>query len=206
MKSQELSNREQWLNKATNLVRPYFKAAGRELHHSIRISVGFPLGGFEKIAGQCFARRVSKDNTNEIFLSPLIDDAWRAFDILVHELCHAQDDCVSGHGKAFGELARALHLEGKLTATIGGEAFKREFADVMKALGDYPHAALRPERVKRQGTRQVKCQCKTCGYTARTTAKWLDALGAPLCPCNEQPMEVKTGKASALFVPLKKAA
>ena len=39
-------------------------------------------------------------------------------------------------------------------------------------------------------TRMVKCQCGDCAYTVRTTRKWLDELGPPLCPCNSEPMEV----------------
>lgn len=39
-------------------------------------------------------------------------------------------------------------------------------------------------------TRLVKVQCGSCAYTARTTRKWLDELGPPLCPCNHEPMEV----------------
>ncbi len=34
----------------------------------------------------------------------------------------------------------------------------------------------------------VKAECSACGYIVRTTAKWLDSLGAPLCPCNGEPM------------------
>ena len=35
---------------------------------------------------------------------------------------------------------------------------------------------------KPQGTRLLKCECAVCGYTARTTAKWLNGPGAPICP------------------------
>lgn len=33
-----------------------------------------------------------------------------------------------------------------------------------------------------------KVACEACGYTARAAAKWLDTHGAPLCPCNGEPM------------------
>lgn len=33
-----------------------------------------------------------------------------------------------------------------------------------------------------------KVECEGCGYVGRVTAKWLDRYGAPLCPCNGDPM------------------
>ncbi|QOE32760.1 hypothetical protein CPT_Mano_028 [Achromobacter phage Mano] len=33
----------------------------------------------------------------------------------------------------------------------------------------------------KQSTRLIKCTCSSCGYTVRTTQKWLD-VGAPHCP------------------------
>jgi hypothetical protein len=180
-------NRETWLNNAMQALKPYFTSAGASLHGDIRIAVGFPLGGFEKIAGQCFKRDVSKDKTNEIFISPLIDDPWRALDILVHELIHASDNCFSGHNKHFASIARALGLEGKPTTTFGGDDFKRRYKTLIAKLGDYPHQALQPSKIKRQGARLLKCECPVCGYIARVTNKWIENAGAPICPtCEEQ--------------------
>ena len=45
------------------------------------------------------------------------------------------------------------------------------------------------EHAGQQSTRMVKVVCAGCGYTARTTRKWLDEAGAPICPCNQEPME-----------------
>lgn len=44
-----------------------------------------------------------------------------------------------------------------------------------------------------QTTRMRKCWCEKCGYTIRTTAKWL-ATGVPLCPCNGETMKVEPPK------------
>jgi hypothetical protein len=38
----------------------------------------------------------------------------------------------------------------------------------------------------------IKCACPSCGYTARTTRKWLDAAGAPVCPTDNETMEVQS--------------
>lgn len=185
----ERNNRETWLNRATHALRPTFRALALPLHKDVRVSVGFPLGGFEKIAGQCFKREVSKDRHNEIFVSPLIDDATKALAVLVHELLHAADNCASGHDRTFETRARALALEGKPTNTTGGKPFKRFHGALLRTLGRYPHASLRPSKVKRDGTRLLKVACPECGYTCRITRKWLDQAGAPICPTDETAME-----------------
>jgi hypothetical protein len=38
-------------------------------------------------------------------------------------------------------------------------------------------------------TRLLKAICGDCAYTVRVTRRWLDELGAPLCPCNREPLE-----------------
>lgn len=184
----ERNNRETWLNHAVRLLRPIFAGAGAPLHDKIRIAVGFPLGGFEKIAGQCFKQEVSRDRHNEIFISPLIDDATKALGVLTHELIHAQDDCKSGHGRAFAKRAETLGLEGKPTHAGAGSTFKQRYATLLERLGPYPHAALRPSKVKRQGTRLLKCECPECGYVCRVTAKWIKEAGAPICPTDRVAM------------------
>ena len=35
---------------------------------------------------------------------------------------------------------------------------------------------------EKQGTRLLKCRCASCGYTVRTTRKWLDLAGPPTGP------------------------
>lgn len=37
------------------------------------------------------------------------------------------------------------------------------------------------------GSRLIKCQCGRCGYTVRTTAKWIE-VGHPICPTDNVPM------------------
>lgn len=186
--AKERDNRETWLNAAVHLLRPDFAEMKARLHTDIRVSVGFPLGGFEKIAGQFFKREVSKDQHNEIFISPLIDDSCEALGVLVHELIHAQDNGASGHNKHFEAIARRFDLEGKPTATTIGAPFKRRCSPLLKRLGKYPHASLRPSKVKRQGTRLIKCECPKCGYICRVTAKWINAAGTPICPTDRRPM------------------
>jgi hypothetical protein len=46
---------------------------------------------------------------------------------------------------------------------------------------DYPQPEVRTEE-KKQTTFLIKCHCEKCGYTVRTTARWLDQFGPPICP------------------------
>lgn len=105
-------------------------------------------------------------------------------------------NCENGHKGNFTRIARAIGLEGKMTATHAGEALGRILADVAADLGDYPHAALTPalSGVKKQSTRMIKVVCPEDGYIVRTTAKWLE-VGMPSCPCGTQmEAEIKEDK------------
>lgn len=198
------TTREAWLLQAIEALRPRFIEVGMPLPAAIRISVGFGHGAKREsatILGQCWAARASADNVPTVFISPELDDTARVLDVLLHELIHVADDCTSGHKGAFAEAATRLGLEGKMTATTAGVALAAEMMTLAASLGDYAHAKLMVQpkgalvpvgpdgqpvpRIhsgpKTQGTRMLKVVCPCCGYTVRTTAKWL-AIGAPLCP------------------------
>lgn len=133
----------------------------------------------------------------EIFISPALAEHGVVLSTLAHELVHATVGLAAKHGKAFKQCALEIGLEGKMTATHAGEKLALRLNTIARELGTYPHDVLKGATAtngeKKQGTRLIKVECACCGYTARTTAKWLD-LGAPLCPnrtCDnfEQPME-----------------
>ena len=177
--------REEWLNAALTALRPWFKdRANATIPLDARVSVGFPGGGSaRKRIGECWARRMSKDNVNEIFISPVLQDPVRMLDVLVHEAVHAVDDCASGHKDAFKQIARAVGLEGKMTATHAGEELKGELDRIIKTLPALTHGALDLSTRKKQPTRLVKLECDNCGMLLRTTMKWLEQTGEPNCAC-----------------------
>jgi hypothetical protein len=129
---------------------------------------------------------------------------------LLHELIHAADDCQPGHKGAFAEAATRLGFEGPMTRTPPGLGLTADVMTLAEALGQFPHARLdpprptcpspsRPERPPapdpggkvhsgpgKQGTRMIELTAACCGYTVRTTRKWLDER-YPLCP-HGQPM------------------
>jgi hypothetical protein len=59
--------------------------------------------------------------------------------------------------------------------------------EIVSRIGEYPHASLSPadRPFKRDSTRLIKVVCPQCGYTCRTTRKWL-AVGFPRCPHGDQ--------------------
>lgn len=176
--------REQWLKKLVTALRPMFKKVDAPIPKDVLVSVGFPSRGgvaARKLTiGQCWT---PNKKTPQIFISPLLADAVKVADVMVHELVHAAVGCEHGHKAPFARVAKALGLEGKMTATIAGKELKAKLATITKKLGKYPHEKLTPGTgIKKQTTRLVKAECPGCGYVARITRKWIDEVGLPICP------------------------
>lgn len=206
----ETMTRESWLLEAIELLRPRFEAAGLPIPEKIRVSVGFGFGARResaRVIGQCWARSQSDDGVNAVFISPELENTARVLDVLIHELIHAGDDCQNGHKAAFKKVAVAVGLTGQMTATVATPELAADMKELAAKIGEYPHAKLYTEpriRIqpkegpgedgpeeepgpvssgpKKQGTRMHKVICLDCGYTVRTTAKWI-AVGLPVCPC-----------------------
>jgi hypothetical protein len=188
-------SREDWLNAAIAALRPLFSARGYTVPDKVRVSCGWTSKGSRGTRiGECWPSESSKDGAFEVFISPKIDAQLDVVAILVHELVHPTVGLKEKHNRRFKKCATAMNLTGKMTATVPDEQFTANVLNpVLAKIGvPYPHGALSHNPLsKTQTTRMLKCECKDCGYTVRTTAKWLDEVGAPLCPCNEERMEVK---------------
>jgi hypothetical protein len=203
----EGTTREAWLHAAIDVFRPRFEAIGMALPERIHVSVGFGYGAKVEskiILGQTWARCTSEDGVNHLFISPREGDPAAILVTLLHELIHVADDCASGHKGAFAEAATRLGFCGPMTATPPSVDLAAELITIAEALGPFPHAALNPTAVPvpvpvppggeagpavpthsgpgKQGTRMIKLTAAgCCGYTVRTTRKWLDE-GLPKCP------------------------
>ena len=181
--------REQWLMAGIASLRAVFRDAGHEIPPNVRATCGWPsksaLATKKQRIGECWADSMSAGNQFEIFISPSLADPVRVLDVLAHELVHATVGLAAKHGKMFKQCAQGIGLEGKMTATHAGEKLEKRLNTIADGLGAYPHDVLRGATAtngeKKQGTRLIKVECSCCGYTARTTAKWLEH-GAPLCP------------------------
>ena len=180
------TNREDWLSAAVSELRPFFDAVGAPLPANVRVTCGFPSNAKRSGAiGECWADTASADKTFEVLISPVLDDPFRVFDVLVHELCHSTAGAMN-HGLNFQRAASAMHLVPSAgpkawKATGPGPSFIPTFGAIVDSLGVYPHAALTMSKRKVQTTRMLKAVCPSCGYTVRLTSKWA-ALGLPSCP------------------------
>lgn len=134
----------------------------------------------------------------------------------IHELGHVLAGFEAGHGKAWKEACNQLglrkilaggtnyqliHFEPKLREAIASLEKPQDGAPVVS----FSNAGLLPKpcvsavgsrggktrgTVARKGkTYLVKCECSECGYTVRTTQKWLD-VGLPICPVDKIGMDI----------------
>lgn len=187
--------REGWLNAVALEMAPWFKAESHPLP-TVRMAVGFTSTGKRgRRIGECWTDTASADGAHEIFIRPDQDDALTVAAILAHELIHAAVGIAAKHGPKFRKVAVAIGLEGKMTATVPGEAFKQRIAPILEAAGPLPHARLsfagsETTGPKKQSARLLKAECGACGYTVRVTRKWVDEAGAPHCPIHG-PMDIE---------------
>lgn len=213
MEPTRVYTREEWLMLAVDQMRPVFEDIGATIPN-VRVSVGFPGGRGDRsnVIGQCWHKAAATDEHFHIFVSPVLDDAPRVLDVLLHELVHAADGNESGHKGRFAEWARALGLTGKMTATVAGPELADGLACLVRdTLGPYPHGALvggggvsgKPgtpappvpgapgggtSSHPKQGTRMMKasCDCDPDPYILRITRKQAER-GAPRCGlCGER--------------------
>lgn len=177
--------REQWLNLALDHVRTLFaEKASVTVPADARVSVGFPGGGSaRKRIGECWTRKMSSKGVNEIFISPVLRDQHAMLEVLVHEAVHAADDCQSGHRGFFRKTAKAVGLEGKMTATHAGAELSAWIKDLLvNKLPPLDHGSLSLSGRTKQPTLMRKIECPECGCILRGTLKAL-SVGLPTCGC-----------------------
>lgn len=174
--------REGWLLQLVERLRPLYEG---ELPETVRISTGFSSkGARSKVIGECWHPKNADDKAPQIFIHPGQRDSLEVAAIVAHELIHAcRPD--AKHGARFKAMAHALGLEGDMRSTKPGARFIETARPILDALGDYPHARLNAAGTSSNGpkqtTRMLKVECADCGYTVRTTQKWLD-VATPCCP------------------------
>lgn len=190
------ANREAWLIAAVQAMTPWFAEIERDVP-PVRVSVGWPGGRAPKSTtrGQCWSTGSAEDGVNQIFVSPWQVDTETTLAVLLHEMVHAVDDCVSGHSGDFIKIARALGFTAKWTSSDNRtEELSERLHGLAERLGTFPSAAIVSGRAAdtpaKQGTRMIKAECPATDYKVRLTQKWIDEYGAPICPCCNETMEV----------------
>ena len=153
------ATREEWLQAATDKLRPIMGRRGSEVPDVLRIGVGW-----------------SSKGARSTVIGVSQHDGIKVLDILAHELVHASLDCTGGHGAKFTKRVRALDLQGKPTATTAGPIFARYARRLIRELGAWPGdqgLTAKARRSKTQTTRMIKVACTECGITFRLTRKWI---------------------------------
>ena len=180
--------REDWLLNCLEDLRVDFIKVGAELPVKIRASCGWPSKGAlatkKQRVGECWSATCSGDETFELFISPALKDSIEVLATLVHEAVHAAVGVEAKHGGAFKKVAKALGLEGKMTATTAGDALKERLKEIIEKWSTYPHAELKSSNApKKQTTRMLKVVCTECECVVRMSRKCLDEAGLPTCGC-----------------------
>ncbi len=140
-----------------------------------------------------------KEAIHEINMSAEYIKSHDMGELMLHELAHAENaalgihDCTASqrHNKKFKSMAERLGLKmrypkpdkrvgyGFTDLSDGGVAFLKKIAFKRQLFG---MMRLTIDSSKKAGTRMLKVECPDCGYTVRTTAKWIE-VGLPTCPC-----------------------
>jgi len=186
--------REEWLLKIVDRARPIFAELGAELPENIRPNLAPPHKKMKAI-GLCWHGSAVADGGREIWISSEYDQPMEVCGILVHELAHAALPDRTGHKAPFVKLARALHLEGKATATSIGQAFFAVWEDFVAELGPIPGAKFNGNFPttgrKPQETIPLKnLRCPDCGFFAKVKEDSL-AVGRLRCPLDDEMLLTK---------------
>ena len=191
----KFNERESWLAAAAVMLQhEIFPLAGIDPvsweQRKYRVACGFPIGyrgsrTGKVTLGQAFDPSISADGTFEVFINPILDKPIDVLAVLAHELAHVWAGIQCGHRGEFARVARAIDLVGPLTSTSAGAWLSAELADIAQILGPYPHAKVDPNARRKQGTRLLKLQCNSCGWTARLSGlqarRLHDASACPVC-------------------------
>ena len=175
--------KEQYLYEAAKIMKDkLFKPVGVELPEDVEFSASFPAraalpssNGGSHTVGVCYPREMSQDKHILVHVSPLIGDELEALAILAHELCHASDNCSSGHRNHFRKTALGIGLEGKMTSTHAGDQLIAKLKGMVDVLGEYPQVSLAVQK-RVSGTRNLLIECVNpqCGLKMRTSKKQID--------------------------------
>jgi hypothetical protein len=198
----KIREREAWMLRFVEASRPWFEEVSAPLPAKIRVTMSLTRG--KRVVAQCYARSASADGTNEILVRLDQAEAIEVADHLLHELCHAADDCQHRHGPGFARIAKAIGLVGPMKSTKLGDNARERSEAIIAELGPFPHAPLdvatgRRSGPARQKNRHVKVTCvhederEACGYTCRLSRAWIDRAGPPICPIHEEPMVLEEG-------------
>jgi len=191
-------NSQTYLELAIEKFRPHFKESGITLPKNITASMGWTSHGIgtkdKWVQAEAWAKMVSRDRANYIFISPKVHDTVELLTVLAHELCHVVLDCNDGHGQYFQSVASQIGLVKPWEQAVGTTEFNTLMGVWHRELGDYPHAGFRLNS-KAYGTKQksysIRLNCPVhTDYIVRTSRTQINK-GLPSCYCGKSLEESK---------------
>lgn len=188
--SSKYKTREQWLEAAVKAVAKQIFAPASVEVPDVRVSVGWPGGRGPKknVIGQCFAATTTTDKVAQIFVSPIIDDAYTTVETIAHELIHAiavdEEGVSAGHRGEFIRIAREIGFLAPWKSTPASEELREKLQAIADKLGVYPHAAITVgDRPVVQKTYYIKLVSpQDPDFFLRITQTKLDDFGYPKDP------------------------
>lgn len=176
------SVREAWLLAAVELLRPIFLAKHPTIPQDVRISCGFAsTGTLSHHIGQCWSCGSSKNELNQIFISPTLSEPVEVLETLVHELVHAVDSYEHKHDKEFKKIALSLGMEGPMRSAGAGAELKKTLQGLASQLVPYPHGALKVAHRKVVCRAKARAKCPECGIQVPMYKRFLE-YGPSICP------------------------
>lgn len=154
MSSLKHNTREAWLRSAAKLLAPLFQSVDATLPPELQFSAA-PIS--QGAIGTCHDKQHSSDEkTRNITICASLSDPLDKAGVLptlMHELVHAAVGGKHGHRGEFARVARALGLEGRLTATRAGEDLLERLKPIAEELGPYPGVATKKGKKRRSWKR-----------------------------------------------------
>ncbi len=168
------ATREAWLTRAIPTMCEWLRAAGASKFPAPLVSMGLPSKGAlalgKRRIGECWTEKASGSGKRcQIFVSPVLDNAYDVLEVFIHELVHAAVGVKHGHDATFKALALGVGLTGPMRATVAGPALRLRLERLARQLGAFPHDALKHFRspIKKQVTRQRLYECDACNQKIR---------------------------------------
>lgn len=200
------NNRELWLTRGVEALRPYLGRTDSPLPKVVKVSCGWPSrGGLSKtkrIVGEAFGTSRSANGSHETFVSPFVSNAEDVLCVLLRELCQhcvgvdrlkAEDESLRKIARAeYDSLTKRMGFVGPRGALVPNDSLRHLLRTIAGELGPYPHASLDGyERVEKAGTRLIKYSCPSCGFIGRSSLENITKSGPPkVCGCGQGPMVV----------------
>ena len=134
-------SRDVWLAQAVDALRWICSRSGLEVPPLMVASgqVSVQKDG-RPVRAECSPSWVSVEGLPLVIVGEHLSDPVEILGCLLHEMIHAADDCLDGHGDWFRGWARALGLEGDVRSTQLGRQLRNRLSRLCIGLGPYPSA------------------------------------------------------------------